>query len=147
MPKPTAHVRHHLRASKPIATLLDEIERREQLVSEIRRHLPAETARHCCQASLLAGELTLFVDSPVWVERLRFLCSERIASLNAAGIEVERCRVRVLPQTALTVPQPPPASRHRAESVSDHPASHSAGDSDLTVALARLAQTLKRASF
>ncbi|MFP4062861.1 MAG: DciA family protein [Halochromatium sp.] len=146
MPKPTSHVRRHLRASKPIAALLDEIERRERLLSEIRGYLPAEMARHCCQASLLAGELTLFVDSPVWVERFRFLCCERIASLKAAGIEVERCRVRVLPHTARAVPRPPP-SRPRAESAGDGPDSRGADDSDLTLALARLARTLNRTSF
>lgn len=148
MPRPTSHVRRHLRASKPFAALLDEIERRERLLSEIRGHLPAETAKHCCQASLQAGELTLFVDSPVWVERFRFLCNERIASLNAAGIEVETCRVRVLPQSALVVPRPPrPASRPRAESTDSRPDGNSAGDSELALALARLARTLKRASF
>lgn len=150
MPKPTSHIRRHLRASKPVAALLDEIEQREQLLSEIRGHLPVSMARHCHQASLRAGELTLFVDSPVWVDRLRFLCSELIASLVATGIEVETCRVRVLPlpPAALSMPRPaPPASCPAAERAGSHSQSSDGARSELSLALERLARTLKRAPF
>ncbi|MBK5930922.1 DciA family protein [Halochromatium salexigens] len=148
MPKPTSHVRRHLRASKPVAALLDEIERRERLLYEIRGHLPADSAMHCRQASLLAGELTLFVDSPVWVDRVRFLCSELIASLAPAGIEVETCRVRVSPQVALSMPRhPPPDSSPPAECVGNGSDRNEAGRSELSLALERLARTLERAPF
>jgi hypothetical protein len=148
VPKPTSHIRGHLRASQPIAALLDEIERREQLLSEIRAHLPADIAKHCHQASLLAGELTLCVDSPVWVDRIRFLRSELIASLAHAGIEVETCRVRVLPSGAQSVPRhPPPASRPAAEPKHSGPQGSESERSELSLALERLGRTLGFAPF
>lgn len=148
MPKSTSHIRRHLRASQPIAALLDEVERREQLLSEIRTHLPADIARHCHQASLLAGELTLCVDSPVWVDRVRFLCSELIASLAPAGIEVETYRVRVLPRGVRSVPRhPPPVSSPAVERARGSPDGNEAGRSELSLALERLARTLGCAPF
>jgi len=147
MAKTTAHIRHHLRASQPIAALLDEIERREQLLSAIRQRLPADLAKHCCQASLSAGELSLFVDSPVWVDRLRFLCPEFIGSDLISGLasldtEVKVCKVRVLPQ-ALTSLSPllrPNEGVVVVSRVGDRPVEN--GRSALSQALARLARTL-----
>lgn len=149
MPKSAAHIRRHLRASQPISALLDEIEQRERLSSALRQRLPAELAKHCCQAALSAGELTLFVDSPVWVDRFRFLCPELIGSDLVSGLalvetEVTTCKVRVLPRTSGLLSQPPsPEIEPGRESA----VQASAGDNDLTCsalsqALARLARTL-----
>lgn len=147
MAKTTAHIRRHLRASQPIAALLDEIERREQLLCAIRQGLPAELAKHCCQAALSAGELTLFVDSPVWVDRLRFLCpkligSDLISGLASLDTEVKACKVRVLPQASASLsPLPrPDEGAVVASRVGDSPAED--GRSALSQALARLARTL-----
>lgn len=148
MPKSTSHIRRHLRASKPIAALLDEIERRERLLSQVCRQVPAEMAGHCRQAVLRAGELTLFVDSPVWVDRFRFLCDDLIAGLAAEGVEVKTYRVRVLPIGPTVPTMPPgahPASRLRAD---PRPTPQTVGPeplcSALSAALDRLALTLGR---
>ncbi|MEA3640193.1 MAG: DciA family protein [Lamprobacter sp.] len=161
MDKPTAHIRRHLRASEPIAALLDEIERREQLLSKLRRWLPADLAKHCCQAAVSAGELTLFVDSPVWVDRFRFLCPELIGSdwitgLAAVETEVKTCKVRVLPPAHDSMAQlsRPESGRLGAtqepgnqKSGNQEPGNENghlddAGQSALSQALARLARTL-----
>ncbi|WP_462321126.1 DciA family protein [Halochromatium sp.] len=148
MTKSAAHVRRFLRANQPIAALLDEIERREQLLSTVRQWLPVDLAKHCCQASLSADELTLFVDSPVWVDRFRFLCPGLIGSHSIPGLasletEVKTCNVRVLPRASGSLTQPP-AKRDQA---CVDPGSAPADDADanglaLSQALARLARTL-----
>lgn len=147
MPKPTAHIRRHLRASQPISALLDEIEQRERLSSALRQRLPADLARHCCQAALSAGELTLFVDSPVWVDRFRFLCPELIGSdlvkrVALAETEVTTCKVRVLPRASGLLSQPSYPDYERASAVQPSDGDNDVTGSALSQALARLARTL-----
>lgn len=148
MPKSTSHIRRHLRASKPVAALLDEIERRERLLSQVCRLLPASMAGHCRQTVLRAGELTLFVDSPVWVDRFRFLCDDLIAGLAADGVEAQSYRVRVLPIRPATLPASPIADsapqRDAGDGVTQSAAALEADPCSLSSALARLARTLGR---
>lgn len=139
MAKQTTHIRRHLRASTPVAALLDEIERREQLLHAVRGCLPQQLAGHCRQAALADGELILFVDSPVWVDRFRYCCSDLVGGLVADGLEVERCRIRVLPRSALPVsgqqaPRPEPRRANQPAGVE--------GASPIARALSRLAKTL-----
>ena len=97
MANPIRHIRRHLRHSDAVAALLDEVERRERLLRTIREAIPPALAAHCRHASLNAGRLTLVVDSPVWVDRLRFLSPQFIDALTATGAEVSQCRVRAAP--------------------------------------------------
>ncbi|MEA1048723.1 DciA family protein [Lamprobacter modestohalophilus] len=147
MAKSTAHIRRHLRASQPIAALLDEIERRERLLSELRLRLPADLAKHCSQAALSAGELTLFVDSPVWADRFRFLCPELIGSVlingpAAVDAEVKACKVRVLPPSLNSMAPLPRPVQGRAGVNQESSSMDEAGRSPLSEALERLARTL-----
>ncbi|NBC48766.1 MAG: DUF721 domain-containing protein [Gammaproteobacteria bacterium] len=144
MAKQTIHIRRHLRASTPVAALLDEIEQREQLLRMVRNHLPRELGAHCRQVALADGELTLFVESPIWVDRLRYRCADLVSGLLADGLEVERCRVRVLPDSRPSVPVQQGASRDLYGD--DDPAGADQPSSPLARALLRLARTLGRAS-
>jgi hypothetical protein len=119
--------------------LLDEIERREQLLRLVRRHLPDQLATRCRQATLVAGELTLFVDSPVWIDRFRFLCRDLVSSLAAVSIEVETCRTRVLPAGYSS---PSPEGTEREPLKHQKLSSPDASGSELSRALTRLARTL-----
>jgi hypothetical protein len=142
MAKHSAHIRRHLRASTAAAALLEEIERREQLLGQVRQKLPDALAQHCCQAALDAGELTLFVDSSVWVDRFRFLGSDLITDLATCGLVAKRCRVRVLPSAPYSqssVHGAKPSPRRVDHSMETHES-----DSELARALARLAHTLGR---
>ncbi|MBK5941033.1 DciA family protein [Halochromatium roseum] len=147
MTKSTAHIRRHLRASQSIAALLDEIERRERLLSELRLRLPVDLAKHCSQVALSAGELTLFVDSPVWADRFRFLCPELIGSVlinghAAVDAEVKACKVRVLPPSLNSIAPLPHPVQGRAGVNQMSSSTGDAGRSPLSEALARLARTL-----
>jgi len=122
--------------------MLDEIERREKTLGAVRGKLPDDLAGHCRQAALVGDELTLFVDSPVWVDRFRFLGAELIDALAASGIQVARYRVRVLPADPMS-----PAAQPRARDASERTegkARTAPSGSELSHALARLARTLGR---
>jgi hypothetical protein len=137
--KATRHIRHHLRASTAVAALLDEIERREQLLSMIRRHLPDKLAMRCRQATLVAGELTLYVDSPVWIDRFRFLGMDLVPNLAAQGVEVETCRARVLPAGSSV---PGPEGLRRKPDTAPVQSDQAPSGSKLSRALMRLGRTL-----
>jgi hypothetical protein len=148
MAQSTAHIRRHLRASQTLSALIDEIERRERLLAALRQALPDDMASHCRQAALSAGTLTLFVDSPVWVDRFRFLCPELIGSILLAGFsstvaEVKTCKVRVLPGSIPTsIPASVPSPAEAAGRPDDDDHKPVPGQSALSEALASLARTL-----
>jgi hypothetical protein len=94
----TKHIRGFLTKSDAVAALLEEIRRRNDLLARIRRRLPPVIEGHCRQATLQAERLTLFVDSPLWVDRLRFVSPQLVKDLGDDGIQVAECRVRVAPE-------------------------------------------------
>lgn len=153
MADPIRHVRGHLRRSEPVAALLDEVERRERMLATIRGAVPTALARHCRQVSLDAERLTLFVDSPAWVDRLRFLSPQIVDALNpdgtTPGVVIRECRVRVLPGYLVGADlHPSVASRRRgpsSEVAADclEQAAASLGDSPLATSLRRLARNFR----
>lgn len=63
----------------------------------VRAALPAELADRCRGAVVEGDALTLFVDSPSWATRLRFLAPTLLSQLAASGITCRSCRLRVMP--------------------------------------------------
>ncbi|MDX1594337.1 MAG: DciA family protein [Gammaproteobacteria bacterium] len=76
----------------------------------VRGLLPPELANRLLGAVVDGEELRLYVDSPSWATRLRFLAPDLSARLAGAGIACRRCRVRVLPPGE-RVSAPPPVPR------------------------------------
>jgi hypothetical protein len=151
MPPRARHVRRFLQGSDAAAALLAEIERRDALLSRVRALLPASVARHCTQASLDDGLLTLVCDSPAWVDRLRFLSPQFLPALATSGEAATACRVRAQPTPALAAleagPRPdiPPAARATPEAAQTMQQTAAAlGDTPLAGSLLRLAETLRR---
>lgn len=144
MAEPIRHIRGHLRASEAVAALLVEVERRERLLSTVQGAVPAALARHCRQVAVDAGRLTLFVDSPAWVDRLRFLSPQFVDALTTRGIAVHECRVRVLPDAG-PADAPSRLSGHSPRSaVAEDCLNRAAtvlGDRPLAATLRRLART------
>lgn len=124
MPHHARHIRGFLRNSSATAALLDEIQRRDSLLEQVRRNIPTDIRSHCKQASVRDGQLTLTVDSPAWVARLKFLSPQILSGLidgrDRERITERECRVQVIPeQTRLdttnhtdTVASYPNAARH-----------------------------------
>lgn len=144
MAGPVRHLRGHLRRSDAVAALLEEIERRERLLSTIRAAVPNALAQHCRQAALDAGRLTLFVDSPTWVDRLRFLSTQFVDALTASGVEVNTCRVRVTPDSGTNTAASPAAGARTASPAARaclEQAADALGDTELARSLRRLAHS------
>lgn len=148
MAEPIRHVRGHLRRSDPVAALLDEIERRERLLSALREAVPTALARHVRQVALDAGRLTVIVDSPVWVDRLRFLLPQVVDAFTTRGVELLDYRVRVAPGYDTTgADQPQVASGHRSAVAVNclRQAADALGDRPLAESLRQLARSLGEA--
>jgi hypothetical protein len=91
------HVRRHLSANRYFATLVQELEQQAQLLQQVRGALPGDLALHCLQARLADGALILFVDSPVWADRLRYSSDDLLHRLGAQDPPVQQIKVRVSP--------------------------------------------------
>jgi len=147
MPDRARHIRRFLRQSDAVAALMDEIQRRDDLVEKIRRLLPSAIRPHCRQATIETGRLTVSVDSPAWVDRLRFLSPQFIDALNKGDIEVTECVVRVLPELIAPVARnsksPAAAALPEAARCVDA-AANCVGDSALAESLRRLARSLEQ---
>jgi hypothetical protein len=145
MPDRAKHIRGFLGRSDAVNALLQEIRRREDVIALVRRLLPPAIAGHCRQATIDNGHLALFVDSPVWVDRLRFVSPQLIDALNTQGaVEVTDCRVRVLPESAGPSPSASsPAVGASHESIAClQRAADDIADRSLSESLRRLANSL-----
>jgi hypothetical protein len=145
MPSGARHIRGFLSGSDAAAALLLELRRREDLLARVRALLPANLARHCTQAMVEDRRLTLICDSPVWVDRLRFLSPQFLAALGADGIAVSDCRVRAQPvaHRAATDPERPLPRPGSAAVQAVEQTAAAVGDTGLAASLRRLAGTLR----
>ncbi len=150
------HISGHLRASAAVGALLQDLQRREALLRQVQRALPEALARHCIHASLDEGNLSLVVDSPVWVDRLRFLVPQLIANLDprlAAGLAerstdpIQGWRVRARPLPRLDIDEVEPRWYRGStgpEAISAvESAAAALGTTPLADSLRRLAKTLQ----
>ena len=134
-------LRQHLQTLPGAARLHD------RATDLVRSALPADLADHCRGAVVSADEVTLYVDSPAWATRLRYLAPSLLLQLAAADIGVRHCRIRVLPsgdRTEVVRPPSPPLPVTAATAAAIDSAAATAEPSDLAAALRRLARTLAR---
>ncbi|WP_251358000.1 DUF721 domain-containing protein [Kangiella sp. TOML190] len=65
--------------------LLDKAKNLKSISSGIEQFLPEELQAHCKVAQINSDVLTLFADSAVWANRLRYLGPELLTQLRANG--------------------------------------------------------------
>lgn len=133
--------------SQRLQSLTETARRHAQVSDLVRAALPREVAGHCLGAVVAADEVTLYVDSPAWATRLRFLAPNLLQQLAATGIHARHCRIRVQPpgdrvEAVPVPPRLPQASAAASDAVGS--AAASTESSDLAAALRRLARTLTR---
>ena len=130
-----------LNAGSLLKTLAARSSRDEQLLIAVRTRLPDPLCVLCIGAVLSEKSLTLFVDSPSWAGRLRFLKEQLQSDLAPLGVTFHQLRVKVY-----HAPQHKPAgpTHHRASSLSNDNAllirqsAESVSDQQLRDALLRL---------
>lgn len=91
-----AHIQAFLQANRLIRSQAERRHLALAALGAIRRQLPEPLGDHCSDASLSGGTLTLFVDSPAWATRIRFLKDDLARSIASQDI------VKVLVQVRAT---------------------------------------------
>jgi hypothetical protein len=127
--------------------LADAASHHARVADLVREALPRELSGRCLGALIDGDELVLYVDSPGWATRLRFLAPRLIAHLAAHGITCRRARVRVQPPGERVAPVAPARKTalpgpDAVRAVSS--AAATAGSDALADALRRLARSLAR---
>jgi hypothetical protein len=92
-----AHIREVLESNRLIRRHLDQRDRELALFGMVSDRLPDALRRHCRDATLADGILTLFVDSPAWSTRARFAMDELARSLRKEGVVKVVTQVRLEP--------------------------------------------------
>ncbi|NCC28839.1 MAG: DUF721 domain-containing protein [Gammaproteobacteria bacterium] len=89
-----AHVRVLLQSNRLIRRHLDHRDRELALLGMVLGRLPDPLRLHCRDAALADNVLTLFLDSPAWATRARFLIEDLTRSLEREGVAKVVARVR-----------------------------------------------------
>jgi hypothetical protein len=146
MPAKARHVRRYLRGTDAVAALLNELQRRDELLQRVRDAIPEALRAHCKQASLRDGLLSLSVDSPVWVSRLKFLTPQLIEDLRKTDLAINDCHVRASPEASLARAEGREAATFSPPAAADHllQAADAIADPELATSLRRLADSLSK---
>ncbi|HET8552675.1 MAG TPA: DUF721 domain-containing protein [Gammaproteobacteria bacterium] len=105
------HPRHLLQASgSHLSRLVKQAAALDRVTDAVRSLLPPALASHCRGAAWRDGDLTIFVDSPVWTTRLRFYQPDLKNGLKRQfQTDVRRIRIKVMPRRFATpAPRPEP---------------------------------------
>ncbi len=97
-------IRELLRRQDRFRDILGRRQRECDLLASLRAQLPDSMREHCLDLGLDQDKLTLFLDSPAWATRVRFLIGEIAGPLSDRGIT--EIRVRVRPERSKTPAMP-----------------------------------------
>jgi hypothetical protein len=90
-----AHIRELLQSNRLICKHMEHRDRELALLGMVLSRLPHPLRSHCRDVTLDEGIITLFLDSPAWVTRARFLIEDLTRSLESAGIVKIATQVRI----------------------------------------------------
>lgn len=145
MPSKPRRIRQLLTENSALEPLYARALRQQRILSQVRRLLPPNMARHCSAAVLNGSVLSLFTDSPVWVSKFRFQAPQLLSELRAEHPGIANIAVRCeTPQKSLSAREKLPAAR-RSDPGSAAVSATAANISDapLRSALLRLAKRLR----
>lgn len=138
------NVKKLLRRNSTLSSLAQKIAEQKQLLEFVQALLPKSIAPHCLAAVRNESGLTVFVDSPAWSSRLRYLTAELLRSLNNHTPRIEKIKIRVIPPSVvLDKPKrhPTPPSIEEVQQIAN--TADFVDDPELSAALRRLAQHFK----
>ncbi|MCU7904643.1 MAG: DUF721 domain-containing protein [Candidatus Thiodiazotropha sp. (ex Epidulcina cf. delphinae)] len=88
------------------ARLGEKLSAQKALFQRVRQYLPPPLDSQLKAAVLQEQTLSLFVTSPVWASRLRYLIPQLQRQLRENGLSVDRLRTRILPGGAAEPAKP-----------------------------------------
>ena len=142
MRTPLAHIRDLLRNHRTLGELLEQRQRELDLLLAVRANLPECMQEHCLDVGLDEARLTLYLDSPAWATRARFLAGDLAAALGERGIGEVRIQVRLGEVSAPVAPPAAGPARHLTAGAVAHllDAADHLQDPDLRETFRRFAQ-------
>ena len=90
------HISKLIGSSNALEQLVSSARHNDQLLVSVRSRLPDPLGDHCVGALLSNQNLTLFVDSPTWTTRLRFLAEELKQQLAPLNIFFHQLKVKTV---------------------------------------------------
>lgn len=112
--KPLYHpISRFMRSDKSLESLAIQSRQNDELLIAVRSRLPDPLCDHCLAAVLADNILTLFVDSPAWTARARFLKEPLQQDLQPLGISFAQLKIKILPPS-----NPKKAPRHPCPGIS-----------------------------
>lgn len=82
--------------SSPLRKVIRRASEMDDLAARLRAALDPDAAPHLVGANLREdGELAVVCSSPAWAARLRFETEVLIAAARTAGLDVQRCSIKV----------------------------------------------------
>lgn len=84
-----------------LASLGDQLTCQAKLMQQVKACLTAPLDEHIQAAVLKDQALTLFVNSPAWASRLRYLAPQLIRQLKQAGLIIQEVRARIIPEAGM----------------------------------------------
>jgi hypothetical protein len=129
-----------------LSQLTAQLSAQKALLKQIRQLLPPPLDTQLKAVVLQQGNLTLFVSSPVWASRLRYLLPQLQAQLKKCDIHPNRVRTSILPD-ATTKPvnhkKPDPPVLSRAAGLHIMETAKTITDPSLKAALERLGRHIE----
>jgi hypothetical protein len=134
-------------STKPLSRLITQLSTQKALLNQIRPLLPSPLDTQLKAVFLHQGNLTLFVSSPVWASRLRYLLPQLQKQLNKRDILLNKVRVSILlnesTNPAKTIKSDPPMlSQSAAQQIRE--TAKTITDPSLRAALERLSRHAKQ---
>ena len=130
-----------------LTNLSQSIKEHQHLLQQVHALLPKSIAPHCLAAVRSENNLTLFVDSPAWSSRLRYLSAELLKCLNSHSPPIDKIKIRIIPPAgdpATNKPKRHPKTLPKKEAEHLRSVAAFIDDPKLSAALYRLAQHVKK---
>ncbi len=83
-----------------LQTLLQQRQHDAELLAVVRAQLPPAMRAHCLDVRRHEQRLTLCLDSPAWLTRLRFMATDLVAALASYQINEIQGRIQLAPPPA-----------------------------------------------
>ncbi len=106
-----SHIRELLGNNGAARSLLERRQREIELLTQVRARLPKSMRSHCLGIGVTENRLTVFLDSPAWMTRARFLIEEIADSLKEQRIDEVRLQIRLTDDAASACQAATPARR------------------------------------
>lgn len=137
-----SHIRELLRSHALVRQSSEQGYEEREIIALVQASLPESMRPHCIDVSVAGTIVTLFLDSPAWLTRARFLSEQLCSVLSVYAIDEARFKVRpqTINQPAETIQTK--AARRLSDKVVAHlyEAADHQSDPRLSEAFRRLAQ-------